>query len=124
MKDEDVEEMLRSMPLRQATNLPKRLPTSASRSRRLGRAALAAVCFRIPLWAAAVAVALAVVCTGARSWFPAAEQKPRYVRPARGEAPLEEPRRLSPPVGRVSAGEDFWTLPERYQRMLAAARKQ
>ena len=156
MNEKDLEDLLQSMPLKKPTGLPEALPTPVSGVRRLGAIALTAVCFRIPLWASAAAVVLAVgvsvQVTGRPQEMTA---RPPAPAPASGMQRLEElavhPTSEKPvqslayareELSRVQGHdfafreqtsvlalasrrptEDFWTLPERYQRMIAAARQ-
>ncbi len=156
MNEKGLEDLLRSMPLKKPTRLPSTLSMPVIGVRRLGATALTAVCFRVPLWASAAAVVLAVVVSmqlkgrpremaakPARSAQARHRQRPeRNAVRLREEILAEAPRFASEQLSRRTpddlalerlavlasrrpvSTEDFWTLPERYQRMITAARQE
>ena len=124
MKDEELEELLRAMPLKVPRGMPEALPARAPGRPRLTRVLRAIVCFRIPVWQAAAAV-LVVWALGKGS-SPGGASAPTQT-PIQGNA--QQARPIAKAEGAnasrtLAEGEGFWTLPERYQRMLEAAKRE
>lgn len=119
MKDEDVEKLLRAMPLRSAPAIPETMPGREKAGGRLARAIRTLISIKIPVWQAAAAVLIAWgIWRGlAHDAMPAPTPAPvEREEPAAELEASEMPRTLA-------AREGFWTLPERYRRMIEAATK-
>jgi hypothetical protein len=123
MKHEDIERMLCAMPLRIPRHMPETMPLRTGLTRRLTRAAWNLVSFKIPLWQAAAA--LLVLWTLSQTFLPDETSLPTQV-------PLEvNLQQIAPtptvqdttPARILTEEPGPWTLPERYRRMVEAARK-
>lgn len=121
MKDEEIEEMLSQMPLKE----PKRLPASLSAPSRAGGMLRAIVGFKVPAWQAAAAVLIALLLYGGIANL--SSNAP--AEPASSGHRVEETLSPAPPgnasasVNLASSADRFWLLPERYQKELQAARE-
>ena len=143
MNEKDFEDLLRAMPLKKPTALPDSLPKHQAKGYSVPGTVLTIVRMRVPLWAAAAAVALAIVTSAywhqegktpaggtaasrRRDGAAALPAGPFGPEPGPKEGsgvktaqePQDRPTR-APAAG--VAQEGFWRLPERYQRMVLAA---
>jgi hypothetical protein len=143
MNEKDLEDLLRAMPLKKPTALPDSLPKHQAKGYSVPGTVLTILRMRIPLWAAAAAVALAIVTSaywqqegktpagGAvvsrrRDGATALPAGPSGLEPGpkEGSGVKTAEGRQGRPTPAPAAGvaqEGFWKLPERYQRMLLAA---
>lgn len=123
MKDEEVERLLRAMPLKKCSRLPDKMPfTTASRPLNSGPIRrLASI--RLPLWQAACAMLLAFFAYPALSTI---FRTSAGSKDSRGEIHATEPPRITDYVaeGRPQRSDmdPFWKLPASYERMIADAR--
>jgi len=143
MNEKDLEDLLQAMPLKKPTALPDSLPKHGTRGYSVPATVLTIVRMRIPLWAAAAAVALAIVTSaywhqeGKTPAGGAVVSRPRdgasslsagpsgpEPGPKEGSGVKTAEEQQGRPTRAPAAGvaqEGFWRLPERYQRMVLAA---
>lgn len=127
MNEEEVERLLRAMPLKKPSKMPATLFARAKPKRRLVRRLRAAISFRIPLWQAVLGLVVAmVIYAGVSNLFLGPQEKPTQTEQVqvREVAVRPEPSATSPPGTIRTFEEGFWRLPERYMEMIAVAQKQ
>ena len=124
MKDEEIEKLLRAMPLKKPRHLPEDLNLRQSAGGRSRRAWRAVASLRIPVWQAAAAVLLAVLLTAGLA-RPRPEEPRQVTREGQAEEvePIVPRREAEEPERMTASGAPFWRLPDRYQRMIAVAKK-
>ncbi len=125
MNEKDIEKLLQAMPLKKPSRMPEMLVARKRRNRRLGLVLRDAISLRVPIWqaAAAVAVALVIYAGVGRLLFVSGEKFPHAGAVVEVLAPREPG--VAPRTEIVTAeGQDFWVLPDRYSRMITAAKKE
>ncbi len=128
MNEKGLEDLLRSMPLKKPTRLPLTLAAGTGGKRSVLRLLWRIVSIRVPLWAAAAAVLLAMMLSlGTQER--ASEEEPSRIAPmptgrAQGLPKSQQPTPAPFSHTRFVGTGRFWTLPDRYQEMLTAARRQ
>jgi hypothetical protein len=123
MKEEEIEKLLRVMPLKAPAKMPKALLAGAKPESRLLGWLQAALSFRIPLWQAALAVALAVVIYAGAAALISHPPEPREPHIQVAEVTPTDKHPSSPGEAPILSTEGFWQLPPRYRPMIEAARK-
>jgi len=143
MNEKDLEDLLRSIPLKKPTALPDSLPKHQAKGYSVPGTVLTILRMPIPLWAAVAAVVLAVaasaywqregktpaggaVVSRRRDGAIALHAGPSGLEPGpkEGSGVKTAEERQGGPTPAPAAGleqEGFWKLPERYERMLLAA---
>jgi len=124
MNEEEIERLLRQMPLKKPSRMPATLFAREKPKFRWAGTLRSAICFRIPIWQAALGLILVVIAYSfMHNLF---IEKPTEVKPpqVRVVRMLPEPSVTSPAQTMTFPEEGFWKLPGRYMQMIALARKQ
>ena len=124
MKDEDVERLLRAMPLRKPARMPGTLSARPGAGRRAWTALGGVARGRIPAWQAAAAALLAVALyAGASALFSRGGNEAAPTPRTEHALPRQTTSPDADTAASASSQAGFWRLPPAYTRMAAAAWK-